>query len=196
MPRTGVTTPKLLQWGQLHSDPGAASTAPGLAPKELALEHLQPTTPAICAHADCDAPVQFPYRQAGRLGERYCRRHVWVHQHERQRVRDGKGRTLVERKPYISGQGYVMIADAFGKYQAEHRVVMERMLGRPLRKGESVHHKNGVRHDNRTENLELWIGPIRHGARAYDLVCPHCGQSYVPRPVDDEDGSKTVSRRK
>ena len=55
-------------------------------------------------------------------------------------------------------------------YVLEHILVMEEMIGRPLTADETVHHKNGVRHDNRPENLELWASNHPSGQRVEDLI--------------------------
>lgn len=69
----------------------------------------------------------------------------------------------------IDKNGYriVQIGDRRGP---EHRFIYEKIIGRPLRGWENVHHKNGIRHDNRPNNLELWVKPQPPGQRPIDLA--------------------------
>lgn len=77
----------------------------------------------------------------------------------------------------VDAQGYVQIrvpngtlGARNGRWMAEHRKVVSEALGRPLLRSETVHHKNGVRDDNRPENLELWSSSHPNGQRVADKV--------------------------
>lgn len=69
----------------------------------------------------------------------------------------------------LTPSGYLRIT-VDGKPIPEHRHVMESRIGRPIESWETVHHKNGVRSDNRAENLELWIRGHPGGQRVEDMA--------------------------
>lgn len=108
--------------------------------------------------------------------------------------REAMKRTRVEVNKYRRRDGYIHVRNEEGVFIAEHRLIMEKKIGRKLRRGETVHHIDGKRDNNAPENLELWYGYHVNGIRVEDLVCPHCGKKYI-YPIHDNE-ERHIRRKK
>lgn len=110
--------------------------------------------------ANCDKPVR---RHASRRPKQtYCSRACHNEHRRRAQVRrDGYVIVFVGRDaPNATKSGHIF----------EHRKVMQDLLGRALLPEENVHHKNGIKNDNRPENLELWTRSQPRGQRVEDKL--------------------------
>ncbi|MGN6347284.1 MAG: HNH endonuclease signature motif containing protein [Candidatus Nitrosocosmicus sp.] len=110
----------------------------------------------------CGCNEDIPIRSTGKILQKYKN----LHHSKEDKNATWKGGRVVKR-------GYVfikMLAHPFCNkegYVREHRLVMEKHLGRYLNKNEVVHHINGIKDDNRIDNLQLFSSNSIHISTEY-----------------------------
>lgn len=141
--------------------------------------------PKIACECGCGTQIP-PMSDAGRK-RRFAIGHEGVYVIRNRPANWRGGRQSVDGYIFVYVPKKHIASRGRNRYMPEHRVVMAEAIGRPLDRWETVHHRNGIRSDNRLENLEIRQG--NHGPGVAYRCCD-CGSQHV-EPVqllDAESG--------
>jgi len=126
---------------------------------------ISPGTISICTVDGCNNP----HKAKGYCHFHWRRANTNVPLEQPKSIKSKPAVTPKEIPWRIAPNGYV-VGSYKGKRYAQHRFVWEQHHGCVLHPFENIHHINGIRHDNRIENLELWTKAQPAGQRPEDLV--------------------------
>lgn len=126
---------------------------------------------ARCKHENQYPKPRLDCLQCGKntVRTKSLKRHGSAYNYEQKYCSKGCAYNALRKGGTVDKNGYRYSTIA-GKQVFEHRAVMENFLGRSLDTKETVHHRNGIRTDNRLENLELWSSRHCKGQRVEDKV--------------------------
>lgn len=135
-------------------------------------------TAAVCKIEGCDMAIAVKVHSLCHRHYARLRRHGDPEGGEPLRRMDYRAR---HGNLYTNAAGYRIMQWGDRTFQ-EHRLVMGAHLGRPLREDETVHHINGIKNDNRIDNLQLRSG---HHGRGAAMLCGDCGSTnLVPEALE------------
>lgn len=115
-----------------------------------------------CKRCGKDMPERYESGRKRNPNTMYCVGHHPIHSYAGKKHYNWKGGR------HYDSRGYALVNIGPGKRRPEQDIIMEIHLGRKLDKNEVVHHKNGIKDDNRIENLELLTRkshPLEHVKR-------------------------------
>lgn len=141
-----------------HGDPLASRPAP------LVGQNPHDNLARPCSVAKC---------KRGHYAKGFCNLH-WKRWRKHGDPLDGEAQEA--HQPTKNKDGYILVwapehpMAYAGRRAPEHRLIMEKMLGRYLFPDENVHHRNGKKGDNRPENLELWLTHQPKGQRVSEVL--------------------------
>lgn len=133
----------------------------------------------------------------------------WKLKSQRTGPREGPGHPEWRGGRILDKHGYVLLyrpdhhrarkmgTDRKRRYVLEHILVMEEKLGRPVLRGEVVHHVNGVNDDNRPENLMIFPSNGEHLRHELTGKCPKWspeGRARILASVRQQRGSRKKSK--
>jgi hypothetical protein len=135
--------------------------------------------PVVSECLACSKPIKSTPSRIRKFCSLACRGKIWR----------GKGSPRFKGSRFRTVAGYIEITHPeTGSRVREHRYLMEKFLGRTLLPSEDVHHKNGIKDDNRLENLQL-LDHGEHSTLSNQIggawsrkhsCCTVCGQTDSP----------------